>query len=102
VDRVRRDRSPRGGDRAGLGASITNSAEAIWDELTARWPGPLTLIEHYPAAEAMPGDGEHLDQVVIGSRPQPSWRRIWPVPASSPDHDWLAGWMTRHGRRIIT
>jgi hypothetical protein len=85
----------------GLGASVTNSAEDIWDELARHWPGPLILLEHYPAAESFPEDGEHLDQVVIGPGREPEWRRIWPVPASNPDRDWLAAWMDRHGHRIM-
>jgi hypothetical protein len=84
----------------GPGASVTNSIEDIWDALRARWLGGLTLLEHYPAAESFPGDGEHLEQVVIGPGRQPEWRRVWPVPASSPDRDWFAVWMKRHGHRI--
>jgi len=84
----------------GLGASITNSIEDIWNDLRARWHGDLTLLEHYPAAESFPDDGDHLDQVIIGPGREPAWRRIWPVPASSPDRDWLTGWMNRHGHRI--
>jgi hypothetical protein len=44
-----------------LGASITNSIEDIWDALRTRWHGDLILLEHYPAAESFPDDGEHLD-----------------------------------------
>jgi hypothetical protein len=43
----------------GLGASITNSIEDIWDDLRARWHGDLTLLEHYPAAESFPDDITH-------------------------------------------
>jgi hypothetical protein len=84
----------------GLGASITNSIEDIWDDLRARWPDGLTLLEHYPAAESLPDDEDHLDQVVIGPGREPAWRRVWPVSASNPDRDQLAGWMSRHGHRI--
>ncbi len=65
----------------GLGASITNSIEDIWDDLRARRHGDLTLIEHYPAAESFPDDGDHLDQVIIGPSRAPTWRRVWPVPS---------------------
>ncbi len=49
----------------GLGASITNSIEDIWDVLAALYPGPLTLIEHYPVGESFPVDGEHLDLAIL-------------------------------------
>jgi hypothetical protein len=85
----------------GLGVSIADSIEDIWNALRARWHGDLTLLEHYPAAESFPGDGDHLYQVGIGPGREPAWRRVWPVPASSPGRDWLAGWMNRHGHRIM-
>jgi len=83
----------------GMGTSITNSIEDIWDDLRARWQGALTLIEHYPAAESFPDDGDDLYQVVIVPGCEPAWRRVWPVPASSPDRDWLAGWERRRATR---
>lgn len=85
----------------GMGTSITNSIEDIWDDLRARWHGDLTLLEHYPAAESFPDDDDDLYQVVIVPGCEPTYRRVWPVPASNPDRDWLAGWMNRHGHRIM-
>lgn len=82
----------------GLGASVTNSIEDIWEQLFARWR-PLTLIEHWPAAEAL-GE-EHLDLVHVDDRREPSWSRIWPVPEASPRHGELAAWMAGHGHVII-
>jgi hypothetical protein len=85
----------------GLGASVTNSVPDIWRVLRSRWPGPLTLLEHWPAAESFSDDGEHLDQVVTDNGRAPSWRRVWPVPATNPDHSRLTDWMSRYGYRII-
>jgi hypothetical protein len=84
----------------GIGASVTNSITGIWAVLAARYPGPLTLIEHYPAAESF-GGGEHLDLVHVDDRRQPAWRRLWPTSPANPDHDLLNAWMSRHGRVII-
>ena len=62
-------------------------------------PGPLTLIEHYPAAESLPGDGEHLDLVHVSNR-RPQWRRVWPTPPANPAHDAFDAWMTACGHVI--
>lgn len=84
----------------GLGASVTNSIENIWDALTHRYRGPLTLIEHYPAAENSPGEGEYLDLVHVDSRRQPAWQRLWPTPPANPGHGALDRWMATHGHVI--
>ena len=84
----------------GLGASVTNSIEDIHGVLAQSYPGPLTLIEHWPAAESAPAGGEHLDLALVQDR-RPSWQRIWPTPAANPAHDTLDAWMRVYGR-IIT
>jgi hypothetical protein len=85
----------------GLGASVTNSIEFIWRKLIRLYPGPLTLLEHYPAAESPAGDGEHVDLVdVTGTHPE--WQRIWPTPPSNPAHAGLNTWMSAHGRVILS
>jgi hypothetical protein len=83
----------------GLGASITNSIEDIWDSLAARLGEPLFLFEHWTAQPAI-GEEEHLDQVVVHGR-SPSWRRIWPTPASNTWHAEFETWMARYGHRIL-
>lgn len=81
----------------GIGASTTNSAEMIWAELASTLPGPLTLIEHWPADRH---SDEHLDQVAVASG-HPAWRRIWPVPDTNPSHAEFLRWMTAGGGHQI-
>jgi hypothetical protein len=83
----------------GLGASITNSAAEICAELARIYPGPLTVIEHWPAGEAYPVDDEHLDLVCVHDG-SPQWQRIWPTPPANPDHDALTAWMRACGHVI--
>jgi hypothetical protein len=66
----------------GLGASVTNSVEYIWADLVDRHGEPLLLLEHYPASEQMPGDGDTLDQVAVLDG-RPVWRRV-ADPAGEP------------------
>ena len=68
----------------GLGASVSNSVEYIWADLVDRHGEPLLLLEHYPASEQMPGDGDTLDQVAVLDG-RPVWRRVWPTPPENPD-----------------
>lgn len=85
----------------GLGASIINSAEAIWAALADRFVGPLMLLEHWPASQDMTGE-EHLDQVVINSGDgRPRWRRIWPAGPDDPQHQQLTAWMTAYGHTLL-
>lgn len=82
----------------GLGASTTNSAEEIWDELTARFPGALVLLEHWPAGDG--ADHDRLDQVAVEGR-RPTWRRIWPTAPANPDHDLCQAWMQAYGHDLL-
>lgn len=91
---------------AGLGASVTNSAEGIIGALQARYGHPLTLLEHWPDGETITWPvgaptvlGEHIDQVHTGLF-RPRWRRVWPVHPDNPDYDALAAWFGEHGRRV--
>jgi len=82
----------------GLGASTTNSAGEIWDELTACFPGPLVLLEHWPAGDG--DDHDRLDQVgLIGRRP--TWRRISPTGLANPDHNLYRAWMQAYGHDLL-
>ena len=84
----------------GLGSSITNSVEHIWEQLRLEYAGlEIVLLEHWPA-----GTGacvvEHLDQVVVaGGRPQ--WRRVWPTDPSNLNHVQFRDWMTTHGHQML-
>ncbi|MGW0633776.1 hypothetical protein [Streptomyces sp. NPDC002758] len=82
----------------GLGATITNSAGEIWAELAQRYPGPLVVIEHW--VDEVGEDGDRLDQVAIAGR-QPTWRRVWPTPATNPHHAALEEWMEACGHKLL-
>ncbi|MDX2683711.1 hypothetical protein [Streptomyces soliscabiei] len=82
----------------GLGASTTNSAGEIWDELTARFPGPLVLLEHWPAGDG--DDHDRLDQVGLVGR-RPTWRRIWPTAPANPDHHLRQTWIQAYGHDLL-
>ncbi|MFI1510240.1 hypothetical protein [Streptomyces sp. NPDC020597] len=82
----------------GLGASTTNSAEEIWDELTARFPGTLVVLEHWPAGGG--DDHDRLDQVGMEGR-RPTWRRIWPTAPANPDHHLCQAWMQAYGHELL-
>ncbi len=82
----------------GLGVSITNSIECIWQKLTQVSPGNPTLLEHWPPGAG--GPVEHLDQVVVIGG-VPSWRRVWPTPAANPRHEEFGAWMRDHGHRLL-
>ena len=60
---------------------MTNSAEEIWGELGARFPGPLVVLEYWPAGDG--DDHDRLDQVALEGR-RPTWRRIWPTAPPTP------------------
>ncbi len=88
----------------GQGASITNSAESIQQELTTLYGVGVILLEHWPADQD--GTEEHLDQVAVAgpwdSWPQPvRWRRVWPTPPSNPDHHGLQAWMDVYGHDLL-
>jgi hypothetical protein len=79
----------------GLGPSITNSIENIWQVLAGQYPDTeIVLLEHYPAAESL-GE-EHLDQVVVDQH-APDWRRIWPCAPANPNVESFSQWMTAFG-----
>lgn len=82
----------------GLGASTTNSAEEIWNALTTRFPGPLVLLEHWPAGDG--ADHDRLDQVAMEGR-RPAWRRIWPTLPTNPDHHLCQAWMQAYGHGLL-
>jgi len=66
--------------------------------IAVAWPGPVTMLEHYPASEAR--GGEHLDQVgPTGGRQD--WRRIWPVPSANSDLR-LTAWIHAWGHALIS
>jgi hypothetical protein len=58
-------------------------------------PGGLLLLQRHP------GDREHLDQVMI-TEGVPRWRRVWPLPASSPRHAEASAWMDACGYAILS
>lgn len=84
----------------GEGISVTNGAEDIWRELVRQYGEAFTVLEHWPAG-AGAAEEEHLDQVVVPMFGPPSWRRIWPVPETNPQHAYLGAWFTIHGRRVM-
>lgn len=84
----------------GIGVSVTNSAEEIGAALTACFPGPLVVLEHYRA-----GDGtnyERLDQVLTGPGRETRWRPVWPIPPSHPDFERHRAWMRECGSTLLT
>lgn len=82
----------------GLGASTTNSAGEIWTQLTARFTSPLVLLEHWPAWDG--DDHDRLDQVTLEGQ-RPTWRRIWPTPATNPQHTLYEAWMQAYGHDLL-
>ncbi len=59
----------------GPGTSVTNVAEHAYAALTRRYPGPLRVIEHYPAESGV-DNAEHFDEITLLPTGAPRWRRI--------------------------
>jgi len=84
----------------GIAVSITNAAEEISAALTARYPGPLVVLEHYRA-----GDGaayDRLDQVLTLPGRASRWRPVWPIPPANPDFELHQAWMRECGSALLT
>jgi hypothetical protein len=83
----------------GEGVSVTNAAASIWPALAVRFPGALTVIEHWPASQS-PGTGEHYDLMWAPPRTAPAWSRLWPLPPGHPQAVAYGAWMDRWGPQI--
>jgi len=83
----------------GIGVSITNAISDIWQLLDEDYPGPLILVEHWPASQAG-NTGEHLDLVQARDR-RPDWQRLWPTAAANPCHAAAEAWMAASGHVIL-
>ncbi|WP_432158584.1 hypothetical protein [Streptomyces sp. bgisy153] len=84
----------------GISVSITNAAEEISAALTARYPGPLVILEHYRAGDG--ADHERLDQVLAQPGRTPQWRPVWPIPPANPDFEAHQAWMSEYGNALLT
>jgi DNA ligase (NAD+) len=83
----------------GIGVTVTNVAEEINARLTARFPGPLVVLEHWRA-----GDGANharLDQALAPAGHRPQWRPVWPIPPVNPDHAAHQHWMRDCGNALL-
>jgi hypothetical protein len=85
----------------GVGATITNSANEIWAAVGAAYGADgLIVLEHWPAGDGIDTE-EHLDQMMMADDGRPSWRRIWPTPATNPHHGELEAWMRTYGHDLL-
>ncbi|MGW1976709.1 hypothetical protein [Streptomyces sp. NPDC001889] len=84
----------------GAGVSVTNAAEEITAALTARFPGPLTVFEHWRAGDGAAHD--RLDQVHAPAGARPRWRPVWPLAPAHPDHAAHREWMRTAGAVLLT
>ncbi|MFF8992601.1 hypothetical protein ACF09H_22225 [Streptomyces sp. NPDC014983] len=84
----------------GIAVSITNAAEEISEALTRRYPGPLVILEHYPAGDGAPHD--RLDQVLAVPGRTPRWRPIWPTSPVNPDYTTNRAWMDAYGTTLLS
>lgn len=83
-----------------MGVSITNAAEDIYTKLAAAHPGPLIVLEHWPAGDGAPYD--RLDQVHAPQGAGPLWLAIWPVPSENPRFNAHEEWMHAFGTTLLT
>lgn len=84
------------------GASVTNSAEHIIPALSRAWPGPMVVIEHYPAREyASPRwlRQPRLDRVYLAGR-TPQWQPLWPVHPGCESYDAHWAWALVYAEQI--
>lgn len=87
----------------GTGASITNSAEEIWQDLTVllaelgRDPRGLVVVEHWPADQSAPDHIEHADQMTAGPGGA-RWRHLGPHARPGSEE---AAWWRQTGRALI-
>jgi hypothetical protein len=84
----------------GIGRSVTTAAQAIRAQLVARWGEPLTLAEHWPAAQS-PETGEHVDLVLPPGYPGgQGWAPLWPIGKTAPHAEVFSAWWLAYGAEI--
>lgn len=84
----------------GTGRSVTNAAQAIRAALAAEYGEPLTLAEHWPAAQA-PEAGEHVDLVLPPGFPGGrGWAPLWPIGPRAPHAAVCSSWWMAYGAEI--
>jgi hypothetical protein len=82
---------------AGSPVSVTNAAGHIWAQLTADYPGRLTVLEHWPEGHSGP---EHVDQVTGEGGRFTGWQPLFPPNPANPAYPYLARWLAEHGHLI--
>ena len=83
----------------GIGCSVVNAAEDIYETLLAEYGRRLVYLEHWPSAQRG-GSFATLDMVVATGR-QPHWRRVWALKPHHPDYAEFEPWVHGDGAVVL-